>query len=64
MKNYTFKTVCPNTGENITSNEVVNSGGVCPRCGDVGGLVCHTEQEIGQWERYGYMGFGIRWIKK
>ena len=50
MSNWTFIYVCPNTGEQMTRNQVMYSGGVCPLCGhNSRGTITHYKKVIGKW---------------
>ena len=50
-KDYTSVVVCPDTGLDLSNNEVSYSSGICPRCGhNDGSTFTHSKHIIGKWE--------------
>ena len=49
---YSYITVCPTTGEELSDNQRHNSGSVCPHCGhDNDGSFTHRKKVVGRWNR-------------
>ncbi len=50
MEQFTSISVCPATGDQMSRDDVMSMGGVCPRCGHVsGGTISHEKKIVGTW---------------
>lgn len=51
-KTYSHINVCPKTNDTMSSNDINNSSGVCPYCGDINDFsFTHSEKVAGRWVR-------------
>jgi len=51
-ENYSHIKVCPETGIQLTPNQVNYRNGVCPKCGhDESGTITHHNVIVGKWDR-------------
>lgn len=49
---YSFIWVCPDTGAQLTRDDVYYSHGICPKCGHDGkSSITHGRQVPGRWNR-------------
>lgn len=50
-KVYTSIDECPETGEQMSHDDLYNTDAVCPYCGHNGHAVTHHNQIVGRWVR-------------